>query len=301
MLHSENPAPPEPLVAPAACDANIIRCNPETLPDIIHITDPEDPRIGAYVRVRERDLVGRRGGFIAEGEVVLNVLLGPESRCKAASLLVAEKRLERLGPLIERLPSEVPIYAAGQAVMDAIVGFHIHRGIMAHGVRPTDPGAEPLLAGLGPRALVLVLFGISNHDNMGGLFRNAAAFGADSVLLDAACCDPLYRKAIRVSVGAALKVPFARLPAGEDPLTMLERTGFTALALSPGGAEPLAGLARPERAAVLLGTEGAGLDEALLLRARTVAIPMAAGWDSLNVAAASAVMLHELTLGETRR
>jgi len=99
MLHSENPAPPEPLVAPAACDANIIRCNPETLPDIIHITDPEDPRIGAYVRVRERDLVGRRGGFIAEGEVVLNVLLGPESRCEAASLLVAEKRLERLGPL----------------------------------------------------------------------------------------------------------------------------------------------------------------------------------------------------------
>jgi tRNA G18 (ribose-2'-O)-methylase SpoU len=146
-----------------------------------------------------------------------------------------------------------------------------------------------------------VLFGISNHDNMGGLFRNAAAFGVDAVLLDAACCDPLYRKAIRVSVGAALKVPVARLPTGEDPLALLERTGFTALALSPSGVEPLAGLARPDRAAVLLGTEGRGLDAALLRRARTVAIPMAAGWDSLNVAAASAVMLHELTLGAPRR
>ena len=125
---------------------------------------------------------------------MLNVLLGLESRCSVSSLLVAEKRLDRLAPLIERLASEVPVYAAGQAVMDAIVGFHIHRGILAHGARAPDPGAEALLAGLGPRALVLALFGISNHDNMGGLFRNAAAFGADAVLLDAACCDPLYRK-----------------------------------------------------------------------------------------------------------
>jgi tRNA G18 (ribose-2'-O)-methylase SpoU len=179
--------------------------------------------------------------------------------------------------------------------MDAIVGFHIHRGIMAHGVRPADPGAEALLAGLGPRALVLVLFGISNHDNMGGLFRNAAAFGADAVLLDTACCDPLYRKAIRVSVGAALKVPFARLAAGEDPLALLERADFTALALSPGGAERLAGLVRPARAAVLMGAEGAGLPADVLQRAKTLAIPMAAGWDSLNVAAASAIVLHALT------
>ena len=244
------------------------------MPAIIPIADPDDPRIGAYAQVRERDLVGRRGAFIAEGEVVLRVLLGPKSRCQASSLLVAEKRLDRLAPLIEDLAPNVPVYAAGQAVMDAITGFHIHRGIMAHGVRPPDPGAEALLTGLGPRALALVLFGISNHDNMGGLFRNAAAFGAGAVLIDAACCDPLYRKAIRVSVGAALTIPFARLPAAE---------------------EPLAGVARPGRAAVLLGAEGAGLPDDLLQRARTLAIPMAAGWDSLNVAAASAIVLHELT------
>ena len=265
------------------------------MPLIISITDPDDPRIAPYGQVRERDLVGRRGEFIAEGEVVLNVLLGAQSQCGASSLLIAEKRVERLAPLIERLPAEVPVYAAGQAVMDAIVGFHIHRGIMAHGLRPTDPGAAALLASLPPRALVLVLFGISNHDNMGGLFRNAAAFGVDAVLLDAASCDPLYRKAIRVSVGAALKVPFTRMAAGEDSLALLERAGFTALALSPGGAERLAGLVRPERAAVLMGAEGAGLPPDVLQRARTLAIPMAAGWDSLNVAAASAIVLHELT------
>jgi tRNA G18 (ribose-2'-O)-methylase SpoU len=265
------------------------------LPDIIPIDDPDDPRIAAYAQVRERDLVGRRGEFIAEGEVVLRVLLGPLGRCRPSSLLVAEKRVQRLAPMIETLPPEVPVYAAGQAVMDAIVGFHIHRGIMAHGLRPADAGAEALLTGLGPRALVLVLFGISNHDNMGGLFRNAAAFGADAVLLDGTCCDPLYRKAIRVSVGAALSVPFARLP--DDPLAMLWRSGFTPLALSPQGGEPLAGATRPGRAAVLLGAEGAGLPEAVLAQARTLAIPMAAGWDSLNVAAASAVVLHELTRG----
>jgi len=145
-----------------------------------------------------------------------------------------------------------------------------------------------------------VLFGIGNHDNMGGLFRNAAAFGVDAVLLDGACCDPLYRKAIRVSVGATLKVPFARLPLGEDSLELLSRSGFAALALSPDGAERLAGLSRPNRAAVLLGAEGPGLPDDILRRARTVAIPMAAGWDSLNVAATSAIMLHELTMGGAR-
>jgi tRNA G18 (ribose-2'-O)-methylase SpoU len=267
------------------------------LPNLIPIDDPADRRIAPYAQVRERDLVGRRGEFIAEGEVVLRVLLGPLSRCRATSLLVAEKRAQRLAPLIEALPTEVPVYVAGQAVMDAIVGFHIHRGLLAHGQRPPEPDAEALLDGLGPRALVLVLFGISNHDNMGGLFRNAAAFGADAVLLDGSCCDPLYRKAIRVSVGAALSVPFARLPPGDDPLALLQRAGFTALALSPAGAEPLAGVRRPARAAVLLGAEGAGLPDAVLARARTLAIPMAQGWDSLNVAAASAIVLHELTRG----
>jgi tRNA G18 (ribose-2'-O)-methylase SpoU len=264
-------------------------------PTIVPIDDPADPRIAAYLAVRERDLVGRGAGFIAEGEVVLRVLLGTGARAKASSLLIAENRLARLAQMLDRITAEVPVYAASQAVMDAVVGFHIHRGILAHGVRPPDPGAAALQGALPSRALALALVGVANHDNMGGLFRNAAAFGANAVLLDATCCDPLYRKAIRVSVGATLRVPFARLSPDEDMVTVLEQAGFTPLALTPDGPERLTALARPDRAALLLGAEGPGLPASIMARARRVAIPMAAGWDSLNVAAASAIALHELT------
>ena len=260
----------------------------------IVIDDPADRRIAPYVQVRERDLVGRRGEFIAEGEVVLRVLLGGGARCRADSVLVAEKRLSHLIPLLKAVDAATPIYVASQAVMDAVVGFHIHRGMLAHGMRPDAHGADALLAGLPPRAIVLALFGIANHDNMGGIFRNAAAFGVDAVLLDATCCDPLYRKAIRVSVGATLKVPFARLAREEDVLGLLSRHRFEPLALAPAGAELLGGLERPDRAAILLGAEGPGLPPPLIAGARSLAIPMAPGWDSLNVAAASAVVLHHL-------
>ena len=259
----------------------------------IRIDNPDDGRIAAYRGVRERDLTGRGDRFIAEGEVVVRLLLGPSSRARAESLLVAENRLGKAAALIGR--RELPVYVASQAVMDTIVGFPIHRGVLACGRRPPAPAAAALLAALPPRALVVALFGVANHDNMGGLFRNAAAFGVGAVLLDGACCDPLYRKAIRVSVGAALTVPFARTAPSEDLLSTLEGAGFEALALAPSGAEALDTLARPERAAVLLGAEGPGLPGEVLARARTVAIPMAAGWDSLNVAAASAIALHELT------
>ena len=159
--------------------------------EIIPIDDPADPRVGVSRQVRERDLVGRHGGFIAEGEVVLRVLLTGGGPHRAASLLVDGKRLAKLAPLIAHLPDQTPVYVAGQAVLDEIAGFHIHRGILAHGLRAPDPGAAALLAALGERPLVLVLYGIANHDNMGGLFRNAAAFGVDAVLVDATCCDPL--------------------------------------------------------------------------------------------------------------
>src|SRR5580704_13812075 len=123
------------------------------MPQLIAIADPDDPRIGAYRQVRERDLAGREGGFIAEGEVVLRVLLSPQSRFQAGSVLIAEKRLAKLKPLLAALPDETPVYLAGQAALDAIVGFHIHRGILAHGLRPPASTAESLLAQLGPRAL----------------------------------------------------------------------------------------------------------------------------------------------------
>lgn len=265
--------------------------------DIIPIHDPADPRVAAYRDVRERDLVGREGLFVAEGEVVLRVL-ARSALCEPVSLMIAQKRVAGLADLIERLAEGTPVYAASQAAMDAVVGFPIHRGILALGRRRAAVPAQDLLAGLGAEALVLVLSGIANHDNMGGLFRNAAAFGADAVLLDADCCDPLYRKAIRVSVGAALMTPFAR--ADGDLLDLLAAAGFATVALSPGGATRLADLARPSKVAVLLGAEGPGLPAGLLSRTKTVAIPMATGFDSLNVATTAGIVLHHLAFAAAK-
>ena len=260
---------------------------------LVPIDDPDDPRTSPYRDVQERDLVGREGLLIAEGEVVLTVLVrrAPE---RVVSLLIAAKRVATLADRIAALPDDVPVYVVQQAVMDGIAGFHLHRGILALGRRGTETPADQLLAGTGTRARVVALFGIANHDNMGGIFRNAAAFGADAVFLDADCCDPLYRKAIRVSVGAALTVPFTRLARGEDALALFRRHGFVPLALSPAGATRLADLSPPARAAVLLVAEGPGLPGDLLAGARTVRIPMADGFDSLNVATTSGIVLHHL-------
>jgi tRNA G18 (ribose-2'-O)-methylase SpoU len=259
---------------------------------VLRVQDPADPRLADYLGVRERDLVGRAGRFVAEGVVVLEKLIAA-GRHPVRSVLVADKRLAALGPMLAGLPPEVPVYAADQSVMDAVVGFHIHRGVLAVGER-AEPAAEALLDGLPASALVVGLMGIANHDNMGGLFRNAAAFGADAVLLGADCCDPLYRKAIRVSVGAALTVPFATLAAGQDMAQMLAARGFEVLALSPAGQASLAELDRKPRQAALFGAEGPGLPAAALAGGRTVRIPMAGGFDSLNVATSCGIVLHRL-------
>jgi tRNA G18 (ribose-2'-O)-methylase SpoU len=262
------------------------------VPPLIPIDDPDDPRLADYRQVRERDLVGREGGFIAEGVVVLEKLVRA-GRHPLRSVLVAEKRVQALAPLLAGLPANVAVYAAGQAVMDAVVGFHIHRGVLAAGVR-AEPDLDGLLAGLPPRALVVGLAGIANHDNMGGLFRNAAAFGADAVLLDDDCCDPLYRKAIRVSVGAALTTPFARGGAAAGLAARLAAEGFEVLALSPQGGTELADVRPGPRTAVLFGAEGPGLPASAMARARGVRIAMAGGFDSLNVATTSGIVLHHI-------
>lgn len=267
------------------------------MPTPTAITDPDDPRIAAYRDVRERDLVGRHGHFIAEGAVVLRSLV-TGGRHRPLSVLLAENRVAALHPVLAALPPDVPVYVAGQTVLDTVAGFPLHRGILALGERGPLPDPGALLAATRPRALAVVLSGIGNHDNMGGILRNAAAFGADAVLLDAGCCDPLYRKAIRVSVGAALTVPWTRLPPGTDPVALLTRHGFAPVALSPGGSMPLARLARPPRVAALFGSEGPGLPPDILGRCRTVAIPMAAGFDSLNVATTSGIVLHHLACGD---
>jgi tRNA G18 (ribose-2'-O)-methylase SpoU len=263
---------------------------------IVLIDDADDPRIAAYRDVRERDLVGREGKFIAEGEVVLRTLVS-SPLVRPVSLLIAAQRLERLAAITGALAADVPVYVAAQSVLDSIAGFHLHRGLLGLGERVDAPGAGKLVAGLPARSLVVALFGISNHDNMGGVFRNAAAFGADAVLIDATCCDPLYRKAIRVSVGAVLRTPFARLGPDDDAVDLLKGAGFEVLSLSPAGSTPLTGLTPPARAAILLGSEGQGLSVDILARTTSVAIPMANGFDSLNVATTSGIVLHHLAQG----
>ncbi|GLS35684.1 RNA methyltransferase [Mesorhizobium tianshanense] len=260
----------------------------------IHIDDPQDPRVAAYLDIRERDLAGRQGRFVAEGKVVLEMLLAAK-RFTAESVLVLESRLAGLDETLRKAPMDLPIYVAASEVMDRIAGFHMHRGILAIGRKGVAQPAEALLDTLPAGALIVVLVGIANHDNMGSIFRNAAAFGADAVFLDATCCDPLYRKAIRVSVGAALKVPFASFTETVSFTAALNRLGFGQFALSPRGQTDIRDAKRTERLALYLGTEGEGLPESLLARLLTVRIGMAEGFDSLNVAAASAIALHHFS------
>ncbi|MBN9077795.1 MAG: RNA methyltransferase [Rhizobiales bacterium 65-79] len=261
--------------------------------DPIRITDPADQRIAAYRNIRERDLSGREGLFIAEGKVVLNVLFAAR-RFAVESVLLLENRVAGMEETLRTAPEGTPVYVADHAVMDGIAGFHLHRGVLAVGQRRTGDRLPDLIEELPGRAVIVVLIGISNHDNVGAIFRNAAAFGADAVLLDRTSCDPLYRKAIRVSVGAALKVPFVRDGDADSILAALSGAGFEVLALSPDGGLDIVEFSPTGRTALVLGTEGEGLPAALLAKLRTARIGMAAGFDSLNVAAASAVALHHL-------
>lgn len=262
---------------------------------LIAISEPDDPRIEAYRAVRERDLLGGQHRFIAEGEVVLRVLLRRQSRFEVESLLLGEGRVEGLSDALHLLPPEVPVYVANRQVMDAIVGFPIHRGILAVARRPVLPPVDALLANLPETALVVGLIGLANHDNVGGIFRNVAAFGAQAIILDPETCDPLYRKAIRVSVGGALVVPFTRAPSADALVQALAAAAFDVIALSPSGAETLSRVQPSRHTARLLGADGPGLPPNLLARTRTVSIPMSGGFDSLNVATTSGIALHHLT------
>jgi tRNA G18 (ribose-2'-O)-methylase SpoU len=261
------------------------------MPPPIRIENAADPRIAAYRDIRERDLVGRQGRFVAEGKVVLRVLFSA-ARFEPESALILESRLAGMAEVLATAPAAMPVYAASAPVMDAVAGFAIHRGVLAIGRRRAADYPAGLLAALPERAVVVVLAGISNHDNVGAIFRNAAGFGAAGVLLDAASCDPLYRKAIRVSAGAVLKLPYAVGPDAATLRSALAAAGFVQLALSPSGSEDVRNLARPARLALWLGSEGDGLPASLLAELQSVRIAMAPGFDSLNVAAASAVALH---------
>jgi tRNA G18 (ribose-2'-O)-methylase SpoU len=254
---------------------------------LVHLDSADDPALEAYTAMRERDLVGRHGLFVAEGEVVVRVLL-ERSRLRVRSLLLERRRVDSVADVLERLDADVPVYVVPQAVMDAVVGFSIHRGILALGERGAPLAPAALVRGA---SLVVGLVGLTNHDNVGGIFRNAAAFGAAGILLDEATCDPLYRKAIRVSAGTALVVPFARCTNVDRMLDVLSAEGIEPIALTPRGKEAIDELS-PARRALLLGTEGPGLPDSVIARVRAVRIDMAPGVDSLNVSVAGGIALH---------
>ena len=259
---------------------------------IVPVHKADDPRLEPYRDIRERDLVGRDGLFIAEGRVVLEKLIAAHPE-RLVSVLVAAHRVGGLAEVLAGLPDGTPVYSAAQTAMDEVVGFPIHRGILALGRKPEIRAAD-LLADLPPNALFVGLIGIANHDNMGGILRNAAAFGADAVLLDDSCCDPFYRKSIRVSVGAALTLPIARAGAADMLIEALIASKFEIVALSPAGALDLDDLDPGPRAAILFGAEGPGLPASILVRVRSVRIDMAGGFDSLNVATTSGIVLHRV-------
>ena len=261
---------------------------------LIRVGDPSDPRIAEFTAMRDKDLAGRGDLFIAEGRVVLQALLDAEtgtSRFVIEKVLILENRIDGLGELLDRIDLACPIYVAGREVLDAAVGFAMHRGILAVGRHVPAASFSEFLARLPEKALLVAACGISNHDNIGGIFRNAGVFGADGVVLDASCCDPLYRKAIRVSVGAALRVPFCRAGSIGDMVTKLSAHGFEVAGLSPHGTEALSSYVPGRRLALLAGTEGEGLPAEIIERIKTLRIEQAPGMDSLNVATASGIAL----------
>lgn len=260
---------------------------------IIPVASADDPRVAAYRAVKERDLLRGDARFIVEGKITLGRLV-EASRFPVESLFLSENRVESLTALLARLDPSVPVYMAPQAVMDGVTGFNIHRGVLAIARRIEEQSVDQVIAALpsGPLTL-LVLIGLANHDNVGACFRNAAALGANAVLLDETSCDPLYRKSIRVSSGAALSLPFARSGDGASLLAALETAGIEAWAMTPAHGETLQAITPPERLAIVLGEEGHGLQEDLMARCRRVTIPMAPGADSLNVATAGAIALAQ--------
>ncbi|MEL6388154.1 MAG: RNA methyltransferase [Pseudomonadota bacterium] len=259
---------------------------------MIPITDPNDPRLAPYTQIRERDLVGRQDRFIAEGKVTLATLL-QRSRFAVESVFLCETRLGPLADLLARAPNEVAVYVAPQAIMDAVAGFPMHRGVLACGLKGEPLQAEEVyrLKRPGPSVVVCAI-GLSNHDNIGALFRNAAAFGAAGVLLDAESGDPLYRKSIRVSAGTTLWLPYAHSDTGEAMAAALAEAGYTLWALTPRpGCQPIWSADIPQRLAIMVGAEGPGLPDHILDMAMPIGIPMATGFDSVNVATAAAIAL----------
>ncbi|WP_067723116.1 TrmH family RNA methyltransferase [Nocardia yamanashiensis] len=265
--------------------------------EVIDIDDPGDPRLDDFRDLsnadRRPDLPGGKGLVIAEGTVVVERMLA--SRFRPRALLGVARRFEQLADQLSGV--DVPCYRTTAEVMAEVVGFHLNRGVLAAAARPAELSAAEVLA---TARTVAVLEGINDHENLGSIFRNAAGLGADAVLFGDRCSDPLYRRAVRVSMGHVLRVPFAQLPPLPRSLELLRRNGFQIISLTPNPkAELLSTAMTGAKVALLLGAEGPGLTEETMaasdIRAR---IPMTPGTDSLNVATAAAMAFYERVRAE---
>ncbi|MBP3036321.1 RNA methyltransferase [Arthrobacter sp. zg-ZUI100] len=262
---------------------------------LLYLSTATDPRVADYTNLTDTALRRRRepeeGMYIAESSKVLRRALDAGHRPR--SFFLAEKWIPDLQDLLDRYP-DVPAYVGSAEVLEEITGFHLHRGALAAMERPAPLELAPLLASA---RRVAVLEDIVDHTNIGAIFRSAAALGVDAVLISPRCADPLYRRAIRVSMGTVFQVPWVRLAEWPGQLSMLHDAGFVTAALALTE-ESLTldqlSARRDERLALVLGTEGDGLAGGTLSAVDlTVRIPMSGGVDSLNVAAASAVAFWE--------
>lgn len=256
----------------------------------------DDPRLADYREIRDPTLVKQSARFVAEGRMVVRTLL-EDSPFRVCSVLVDETAAEALADVL-RAHDDVPVFCVPGGAVKGLAGWQFHQGCLAIGERPEPIDVPTLVARAeGPR-LVVALDAVSNPDNVGAIFRSSAALGAGAVVLSPGCVSPLYRKAIRSSMGAALRLPFSHGAPWEESLQALRAAGHVMLALDPDGEDlesVIAELDPAQPRTLVLGAEGAGLGAvARDVADRTVGIPMRFGVDSLNVAAAAAVALYRL-------
>lgn len=265
---------------------------------VVEIDDPADPRLADYrsltdVALRTK-LEPPLGLFIAEGALVIQRALAAGYRLRSA--LMTPQWLDRTEAALER--SDAPVYVATVDLLHTVTGFHVHRGALASVRRRPLPTLAELITTC--RRLVIIE-DLVNHTNLGAIFRSAAALGMDGVVLSPSSADPLYRRSVRVSMGAVFGVPYARAQAWPAAIDRLRTDGFRVLALTPApDAVPLDTVViDAERLALVVGTEGPGLSAGAAAAAdQRVRIPMMANVDSLNVAAAAAVAFWQLGLRE---